>query len=145
METQEYLLQRVDNQINWYNSNSKFNRYCYITTKVILTVIAAIIPALTAYMDNSTFVKITIGVLSVFTAILANVSGIFNFKDNWAQYRNMCELLLSEKFLYITGAGKYDKEDTKEKLFVDTIESYLQDENKKWAQKLNSVKNSEQK
>jgi hypothetical protein len=140
MQTIDYIKQRVESQIKWYNSNSSFNRYCYITTKVVLTIVAAIIPTLTAFVDNNTSIKITIGVLSVLTGILANITGIFKFKENWVQYRNMCELLQSEKFLFISESGKYKDGATREKLYVETVEGYLQNENKKWADNVNSVK-----
>lgn len=140
MEIQQYLSERVEPQIKWYNKNSISNKYYYITTRVTLTIIAAIIPALTAFLSDNPVVKVIICILSVLTAILANVNGIFRFKDNWVQFRNMCELLLSEKYLYLSGTGKYKTSTDKDKLFVETVEEYLQNENKHWQDGLNTVK-----
>lgn len=146
MQLEQYLKERVNDQINWYNKNSGNNKFYYTTTKVVLTISAAIIPALTAYMDNNNIViKIAIGVLSVLMAILANVNGIFRFKENWIQYRNMCELLQIEKQLYLAEAGKYKNNKEKDSLFVESIEGLLKSESRQWIETFNSGKETENK
>jgi hypothetical protein len=146
MQSEQYLKERVNDQITWYNKNSGTNKFYYMTTKVVLTVSAAIIPALTAYMDkDNIIIKIAIGVLSVLMAILANVNGIFRFKENWIQYRNMCELLQSEKQLYLAEAGKYKNNKEKESLFVESIEGLLKNEKRQWLETIKSGKETENK
>ena len=145
MQSDQYLKERVNDQIAWYNTNSSNNKFYYVTTKVVLTISAAIIPALTAYMDNNTAVKISIGVLSVLMAILANINGIFRFKENWVQYRIICESLQIEKQLYLADAGKYKNSKDKDSLFVEIIEGLLQNGNRQWQETLNSIKETENK
>ena len=146
MLAENYLKDRVDNQIEWYNKNSSKNKFYYTTTKVVLTISAAIIPALTAYMDNNNIViQISIGFLSVLMAILANLNGIFRFKENWVLYRNMCELLQIEKQLYIADAGKYKTSKDKDARFVESIEGLLKNESLQWLSTLNSAKETEDK
>ncbi len=140
MDINKYISECVDVQIKWYNKYAIRNKNYYIATKVLLTIIAAIIPALTAYIDTHTSIKIVIGILSVLTAILANISGIFKFKDNWIQYRNMCEKLNSEKYLFLHESGKYKNSEEKNQLFIETIEQSLQSENKQWLENLDNTK-----
>lgn len=146
MQSEQYLKERVDYQITWYNKNSSNNKFYHMTTKVVLTVSAAIIPALTAYMDkDNIIIKIAIGVLSVLMAILANVNGIFRFKENWIQYRNICELLQCEKQLFLAEAGKYKNNKEKDSLFVESIEGLLKNENSQWWETIKSGKETENK
>lgn len=146
MQIEEYIKERVDIQITWYNRSSTKNRIYYTTTKVVLTISAAIIPALTAYMDNNNVViKISIGVLSVLMAILANLNGIFRFKENWIQYRNACELLQIEKQLYLAEVGKYKNSKDKDSLFVEYVERLITNENRQWQETFSSGKESENK
>ncbi|MGK4568595.1 DUF4231 domain-containing protein [Flavobacterium sp. 3HN19-14] len=106
MDIQQYITERVDGQTSWYSAKSRSNKTNYTRTKVALTIIAAVIPALTAYIGDEVF-KTLIAILSVAMAVLANISTIFNFKDNWTKYRNMSEILKSEKNIFLAGAGKY--------------------------------------
>ncbi|MBW4362050.1 DUF4231 domain-containing protein [Flavobacterium taihuense] len=146
MQSEQYLKERVNDQITWYNKNSGNNKFYYMTTKVVLTISAAIIPALTAYMDkDNIIIKIAIGVLSVLMAILVNINGIFRFKENWIQYRYMSELLQSEKQLYIAEAGKYKNNTEKDSLFVESIEGLLKNENSQWLETIKSGKETENK
>ena len=144
MESEQYIKERVNEKIDWYNANCIKNKFYYMSTKVVLTISAAIIPALTAYMDNNNIViKIAIGVLSVLMAILANLNSIFRFKENWIQYRNIRELLQIEKQLYLAEAGKYKTSKDKDCLFVEVIEGLLKNENRQWLETINSGKESE--
>jgi hypothetical protein len=146
MQSEQYLKERVNDQITWYNKNSSNNKFYYMTTKVVLTVSAAIIPALTAYMDkDNIIIKVAIGVLSILMAILVNINGIFRFKENWIQYRNMCELLQIEKQLYIAEAGRYKNNKEKDSLFVESIEGLLKNENSQWLETIKSGKETENK
>ena len=96
-------------------------------------------------MDNNIVIKISIGVLSVLMAILANINGIFRFKENWLQYRNTCELLQIEKQLYLAVAGKYKNSKDKDSLFVETIEGHLKNEKRQWQETFSSGKETENK
>ncbi|MBK7959262.1 MAG: DUF4231 domain-containing protein [Bacteroidetes bacterium] len=86
MEIKDYIDQRIHQQINWFERESKRNRHCYHTTKVLLTVTAAITPALASFIKDSTTVQIMVGIVSSLTAILANINGIFNFKDKYITF-----------------------------------------------------------
>lgn len=142
MEIKDYIDQRIHQQINWFERESKRNRHCYHTTKVLLTVTAAITPALASFIKDSTTVQIMVGIVSSLTAILANINGIFNFKDKYITFRDAAEYLKSEKLLYETLSGKYKDHEHSGNLFVDTIEQYILNLNSNWKKMLSTDKDT---
>lgn len=136
MDIQTYLQVRVDDQIQWFSKQSRFNKYFYYTFKLILTASAVVLPALTSYVDVDGM-KILIGLFSIITAFLANINSLFNFKDKWLIYRSAAEALRSEKFSFEAGSGRYKEIADKNTLLVDTIEGYLNKVNAQWKDTVN--------
>lgn len=142
MDRTEYL-KRVQSEIDWYNANASRNKRRYTSTKIALTVTAAVIPVLTAYTQYEA-AKVAIALLSIATGVLANVTTIFKYRDNWVQYRKMCELLQSELFLYAMGAGAYKglAQADRDTLFADTCEAYMRNENLQWVSAVSDAKDA---
>jgi hypothetical protein len=136
MDIQTYLQVRVDEQIQWFAKQSKYNKYFYYTFKLILTASAVVLPALTSYVDIDGM-KVLIGLFSIITAFLANINSLFNFKDKWLIYRSAAETLRSEKFSFEAGSGRYKEIADKNTLLVDTIEGYLHKVNAQWKDTVN--------
>jgi hypothetical protein len=61
----------------------------------------------------------------------------------WVSYRQVCEKLKHEKFLYETQSGKYNDNATKFNFFVENIESILISEHSDWSK--NIVNNTQEK
>ncbi len=144
MEIKDYIDQRIQEQITWFERESTRNRHCYHFTKVLLTVTAAITPALASFIKDSTSVQIVVGIVSALTAILANINGIFNFRDKYITFRDAAEYIKSETLLFETGAGKYKNAEHSSSLFVDTIEQYIINLNSNWKKMLSTDKDSNQ-
>jgi hypothetical protein len=138
MEIQNYLSTRVEDQINWFDKKSNMNRRFYHFTKVMLTLVAALAPALSSFITDGKFIQIALSVASVLTAVLANISGIFSFKDKYTSFRQNAEYLKSEKYLFLNKAGKYKEENNNEAMFVETIENFLSRENQDWKKMVGS-------
>jgi hypothetical protein len=135
MEQQKYINDRVEDQINWYEKKSALNKKLFLMLKVAETFLALLIPLLTGFIisgTNTDPIKITIGLLGVIIAAIANLITLFKYQENWIQYRTMAELLKHEKFLFLSKAGPY-KETNSFPLFVERIENYLNRENTQWS------------
>jgi hypothetical protein len=134
MTQEEYLTERLENQINWYNENSIFNKKCYQTLKTIEIILAAITPFVVAFVNNETnSLKIVAGLMSIVIGIIASFLIAFKFQDKWIQYRTTCENLRHEKYLYTTNSGIYTN-NTNFNVFVERIEFLISKENSDWTQ-----------
>jgi hypothetical protein len=132
---EEYIEQRLTDQINWYDRKSGTNQRWFKGLRFIEIVAAATIPFLSGFAGDSLPVKIAIGVLGVVVAVIAAVLGLLHFQEHWIQYRATAESLRKEKFLYLTQTEPYDKEDAFH-LLVQRVEALLSKETTDWAQSM---------
>lgn len=134
MTDQEYLDQRVNDQINWYDRKSAWHKKWFMRMKIAETILALFIPFLTGYITTGTgtmVLKVTIGLIGVAVAALANLITLLKFQENWISYRSISESLRYEQYLYLTQAGPY-KDSSALALFAERVEGILSRENSQW-------------
>lgn len=142
LSAEEYLAQRVEGQLQWYENKSRRNKRAYQWLRVYEILAAAMIPFLTGYLnDQASYVKFTVGTLGVSIAVISGILALYRLQENWLQYRTTCEALTREKYYFLTQAAPYDTAD-RFPLFVQRVEAILSEENSKWA---HSVATSEKK
>lgn len=137
---EDYLKDRVDDQIDWYDRKSQSNQKWYKWLRLIEIIAAASIPFVAGYMSDSTlWPKVTAGSLGLIVAIITAIVGLYNFQEHWVEYRTTCESLKHEKFLYLTKTEPYNIKEPFP-LFVKRVESLISTENTKWSQHVRSQK-----
>ncbi|MBV9444000.1 MAG: DUF4231 domain-containing protein [Acidobacteriaceae bacterium] len=121
---------RLENQITWYDRQSRRDRKIYAALKGWSILASTIVPLL------ATFGLTDPRVLASFTATIALSEAIqqFNrYQANWLLYRSTCEALKREKYLYLSSAGPYVKSDReKEVILAERVEALLDQENNHW-------------
>ncbi len=134
MNDSEFIEQRVDDQINWYETKSAWNQRCFKRLRILEMICAASIPFVVTYIvDESNTLRVIAGVLGIVVAVISGVIGLYRFQENWEQYRTTSESLKHEKFLYLTNADPYDQDESFP-LFVQRIERLISKENSSWSQ-----------
>jgi len=134
LNSNEYLAQRVQDQISWYERKSLWNQRWFKRLRVIEIVAAAMIPFLTAIPDAMTM-KYVVGSLGVIITVVAGILALFQFQERWIEYRMTSESLSKERFLFLTKAEPYAGGDAFS-IFVQRIETLISKENTGWAQSL---------
>ena len=134
MNEQQYLTERLDDQLNWYSDKSQWNQRWYKRLKKIEIACAALIPFCSG-LGNEFGLIITIptGVLGVSVAICMAVMSTHKYHENWIQYRITAEQLKHEKFLYLTQASPYNSINRFETLVL-RVENLISGENSNWSQ-----------
>ena len=130
MDQQEYLEQRVDDQIAWYDRKSQSSQTAYKRLKVFEIVAAASIPIMAGLPAQPW--QLIAGVVGALIAVCSGVSGLFKFHELWIEYRAVAEILRRHRFLFLTKAAPYQGEDAFA-LFVDAVEGAIAKENSSWA------------
>lgn len=133
MNQDDYITKRVDNQIAWYDRKSQNNQRAFKALRILEITAAASIPLLAGYSDYIDSIKLYIGLLGLFVAIVAGLLGLYQFQENWTEYRITCESLKHEKFLFLTKTEPYNV-DEPFSLFVQRVESLISKEHSNWAQ-----------
>jgi hypothetical protein len=137
----EYLEQRLDDQINWYDKKSAFNQKWYKCLRLIEIIAAASIPLLAGYMQKPEYevwAGMAIGPIGLTVAVLAGIVSLYRFQENWNEYRAVAESLKQEKYLYLSRAEPY-RGDQPFELLVQRVEALLKSETTGWAQAMRAA------
>jgi hypothetical protein len=137
----EYLEQRLQDQIDWYEAKSRLCQKRFKTIRSLEIVTAAAIPFLSGYSGQIPHMELIVGMLGLLIAISAGLLGLHQYQERWAEYRSAAEALKREKFLFLAGAEPYDGEHGFAML-VQRVEARLADEHNSWAQSAQSSSKS---
>lgn len=149
MDQKTYLSERIDDQINWYNSKSKNYQTKYKVLKTIVIISSVSIPFLVGLITNEdSYFKIAAGILGIVIAAIEGILALYKYQDLWLQYRITSEMLQREKIIFLTNSGLYLNNKNAFKDFVRRSESIMSSENQSWIeiqQKEEEEKEKEQK
>ncbi|MBT8184415.1 MAG: DUF4231 domain-containing protein [Eudoraea sp.] len=138
MTEEQYISERVEDQIKWYEKKSARNKKYYLWSNASIIVFAALIPFLAGLSDEEVdWPKYLIAILGVLTATLTGISALYKFQEKWATYRMTGESLKREKLLYQTRTQPYDSMPSAFNQFVSNVESLMSSENSGWTQIIN--------
>ncbi|MGX1929714.1 DUF4231 domain-containing protein [Flagellimonas sp. 2504JD4-2] len=131
MSDNEYVKNRLEDQINWYNKKSVTNQKWHKFFQIMKIVLAVSIPVLTLVITEETMLKITLSIIGALIAIIESVSRLNGYKDLWIKYRLVSEALNREKLLFESQVAPYDKANSFS-LLVTKCEKLMASENQTW-------------
>lgn len=137
MSPEEYIQQRVDDQIAWHSKKSSTNRKTYQILTLLAIIAAACIPLLSAVTllseNPGVIAPLAAGGLGVLITILSGTTSLFRFHENWVEYRLIVESLKRERFLFLAGVEPYTG-DEKFPEFVERVEGLIAKTVVSWGQ-----------
>ncbi|MDH4208876.1 MAG: DUF4231 domain-containing protein [Anaerolineae bacterium] len=129
MSQADPTMERLEDQINWYDRRSGINQQMYKRVKLAQIVLAASIPVFAGIARD---VNVLLGALGALVVILEGVQQLYQFQQNWVTYRSTSEALKHEKFLYLGKAGPYASVDDAHEVLAERVESLVSEEHAKW-------------
>jgi len=128
----EYLENRLEDQIAWYDDKAEWNQNWFKRLQVIVIVAGALVPFLSGLTPGEeVWSKVLVGSLGVMIAAFTAVLGLYKFQENWIQYRITCESLKREKHVFSAGVAPYAGTDAFD-LLVSRVESLISSERTNW-------------
>ncbi|HXH91421.1 MAG TPA: DUF4231 domain-containing protein [Thermoanaerobaculia bacterium] len=125
------VVDRLEDQISWYDRKSSSNQKTYKRIKFTEIVAAAVIPFLPALpLVHADWIA---GGLGVLITILEGALHLNQYQENWIAYRSTCESLKHEKYVYIAKASPYAGVADPRALLAERVESLVSQEHAKWA------------
>ena len=121
-------MERLDDQLDWYELKSRNNKRAYQSLKVAQIVVAAAIPAVVAAGASAGVA----GALGAVVVVLEGLQQLFQFQQNWISYRGTAEALNHEKFLFEGGAGPYARPDGRDRLLAERVGALISQEHAAW-------------
>jgi len=132
-----YIKDRVDEQIEWYDNKSATNKIWLYRWQVISLIATSAIPVL-ALLSGDIKTRILVASLGALASVAAGFLSMYQFRDQWIEYRTTSEMLKYERFLFVTASAPYNKEDSFSS-FVNRIESIIIKENSQWVEKISKT------
>jgi hypothetical protein len=132
MDIESYLTERVDDQIEYFDSNAIRNQKVYkrlkgtaIVCNVLTTLTIALALTFISYLK---LIGIMALILSTIVLATYQIEEFYNFGAKWEKFRLVAERMKSEKCLFLNNAGLYSSgdEDEKKCAFVEKIEGIIQ-------------------
>lgn len=132
-EPERYLRERVDEQLAWYENKSAISKRWYYRLQIVTLISAATIPVIT--LSSGEFVvRLVVALLGSVTAVSAGLLSLYQFRDQWIDYRATAEVLKFERYRFVTRVDPYVGSDAFSQ-FVNRIEAVIIQENQGWQQK----------
>ena len=140
MNSDEYL-NKLEERRKWYSDKSSDNKKRYQISSVIKIILIGLIPIVSLNELNCFFYSYLVPLLSFGAIITEGIQSIFQFKDNWINYRNTSEKLKREINLFRTNSGVYrtTHEQTAYNLFVETCEAIICEETLTWVDNTSNI------
>lgn len=121
-------LERLDDQIGWYDRKSATNQHWYKWLKGVTMAAAVFVPVLSATEWGRPYA----GALGIVIVLAEGLQQLNQYQSNWIAYRSTCEALKHEKYLYLARAGPYAPSENASALLAERIEGLVSQEHAKW-------------
>lgn len=121
-------LQRLDEQIAWYDTKSRECQLRYKGLKAVVIIGAAAIPVIAAF-DVPVYVA---GILGGIVVVVEGLLQAYQYHKNWITYRSTAESLKHEKYLYLARADAYAYSKKPLRLLAERIEGLISQEHARW-------------
>lgn len=127
---QDPTIERLEEQIGWYDLKSRSNMRWFKRIKTTEIVSAAVIPLLA--VSHLPRVAVATGILGVVITVLEGTLQLNQYHENWIRYRSTCESLKHEKYMFLASAGPYASVDRPRAVLAERVESLVSQEHAKW-------------
>ena len=128
MDISQETLDRLEEQINWYDKKSISCQKWYKRSEVTVIITAALIPLSANFVEDN-LLGACLGALIL---IIEGLQHLNQYHHHWTTYRSTCEALKHEKYLWIGQAGPYTAADNPNAMLAERIEALISQEHAKW-------------
>ena len=137
MEDNDYISNRLNDQMQYYHSKCISFQQEFYRLSVVIIVANAIIPVL-LLVSNCGAIKYIVAIISALASILSSILLLRNTKETWLEYRSTYEKLKREKILFETKSGVYNEASIND--FILNCENIIDAEHEIW-KRINSNSN----
>lgn len=135
LQPSEYIKDRLDDQINWYDKKSATQKKWYYRSKAFTLVCTASIPVVSVAFRHNSFTVIITALIAAAATVTEGILTLTKWHEKWIAYRSNAEALKHEKYSYLTSSGVYTSLNDIDKFhnLVNRTENIISNENTNWA------------
>jgi hypothetical protein len=124
----DVTIQRLEDQIRWYDTKSAHNQKMFKRLKLAMVAIAGLIP----FMAGVGAPGWSTAAMGIVIVVLEATQQLNQYQAHWIAYRSTAEALKHEKYLYGATAGPYASAENPHALLAERIEGTVSQEHAKW-------------
>ena len=134
MTQEEYIKNRVDNQISYFGSAASKNKKGFYVLSICKIALSLGLCMGAAIFGKGSGESIVVATMSAMITMAESIMLLFKSNEKWVIYREASEKLKKEKFLFSTMTGPYYLSDDKEAFncFAQKVEAILDETNVQW-------------
>lgn len=133
LDIENYISERLEPQIKWYDEKSISCNKNYKRLSIATLILTALIPVLVVFADFfPILIKILIALSGSAATVIGGIISLCKYQDLWIKYRNTCETLKKELYLFRTQSGCYTNCKISETIFISNCENIISSENDYW-------------
>ncbi len=132
MNAEEYIQNRVDEQIDWYYERSEAAKLKHRAMRTMELVVAGTVPVLAGFASSNTVGEVLVAVVGASIVVLVALQELGQYHKQWLECRSICDALRQERALYLTGSGPYGAGDLFPQ-FVQRVEGLIVGERGSWS------------
>ena len=109
MTLDDYIVDRVDPQISWYDRQSRAAKRRLVACRIASVALAGILTVILVfpYLSGITPVRHVAATLGAIILVLHALPLIYDDGERWLRYRRAAELLKKERLYACSGTGAY--------------------------------------
>ena len=136
MTPETYITERLEQYQGWYDRKAVAAKALYLRMRAFSVIGGGIVPVLINVQPNWKIfdidvIQLTVTIISLLVVVFVSLESVFHYREQWKNYRSTEQLLGHERFLFLSGVGRYAGLDRSRafNLFVERIEDAIAKEN----------------
>lgn len=133
MGHKDVILNRLEDQLVWYDNKSVVSEIRFKTLKVIAIISAGLVP-LVVMSDGDLVARLITASLGLIVTVCEGLQQLNQYQQNWISYRATAEALKHEMYIFGAQAGDYAvlDESLRYQRLAERVESLVSVEHAKW-------------
>lgn len=140
LEPEDYLRERVDEQIQWMESKARQSKSSHRLLRLVQITLGILVTAAGPYTTVLDYGPQITTALGAIISLAAAWEAVNDYQNNWIRYRRTLEDLERERLLFQTASGPYrqntavsSEDEVAFSLFVTRVEALLGQELDSWS------------
>lgn len=133
IDAEGYVAGRLEDQIAYYDAAANRAKRTHLRLQTGILVLSVLMPVVVNRpAEGNAWLRYLILALAVLLPAMTGLAAARKYGEMWLSYRMAGELLKNEKYLFLTGSGRYRGNPNAFQDLVETVESLLSAEQTKF-------------
>jgi hypothetical protein len=126
IDVERYLSGRLEEQIDYYEKAASRAKQMHVRLQSGIIVLSVMVPVAVSHpQDWSGWPRVLVVAASLLLPAMTGLTSFRKYGETWISFRTTAELLKTEKYLFLTGSGRYRDNPNAFHDLVEAVEALL--------------------